>query len=110
MRVYSSPPQVNNTEYGLRLGTEMMTYLEDFFGVGYPMPKLGNETNYNHSSLNFHRSLLLIYVLVVFGHGRPFNELISMRASNCCPDDKKDHCSEYSNRQKLNEVAYHHKK
>jgi len=40
MRVYSSPPQVNNTDYGLRLGTEMMTYLEEFFGVVYPMPKL----------------------------------------------------------------------
>lgn len=40
MRVYSSQRQVENTAYGLKLGTEMMTYLEGFFGVVYPMPKL----------------------------------------------------------------------
>eukprot|EP00795_Rhopilema_esculentum_P003673 gene3673-14933_t len=40
MSVYSSPPQINNTDYSLMLGKEMMTYLEDFFGVVYPMPKL----------------------------------------------------------------------
>eukprot|EP00794_Sanderia_malayensis_P019482 gene19482-21406_t len=40
MRVYSSPPQINATDYSLGLGTNMTSYLETFLSVRYPMPKL----------------------------------------------------------------------
>lgn len=39
--VYSTPAQVNKTKYGLEVGVKITEYYIQYFGVPYPLPKLG---------------------------------------------------------------------
>lgn len=39
IRVWTTPAQVNQTEYALGVGKDIITYFEDYYNLGYPLPK-----------------------------------------------------------------------
>jgi glutamyl aminopeptidase len=39
--VYSTPAQVNKTKYALEVGVKIIEYYVQYFGIPYPLPKLG---------------------------------------------------------------------
>ncbi|XP_061165768.1 aminopeptidase N-like isoform X2 [Saccostrea echinata] len=38
-RAWSRPEAINQTEYALSVGTKVLTYFEDYFGIPFPLPK-----------------------------------------------------------------------
>ena len=43
LRVWTSPQQVDQTEYALGVGKDIITYYEEYYDLGYPLPKQGKE-------------------------------------------------------------------
>lgn len=39
LRVWTSPQQVDQTEYALGVGKDIITYYEEYYDLGYPLPK-----------------------------------------------------------------------
>ncbi len=42
MRVFATPAQLNKVDFALETGTKITEFYIDYFGVDYPLPKLGN--------------------------------------------------------------------
>lgn len=40
-RAWARPEAVNQTEYALSVGTKILTYFENYFGIPFPLPKQG---------------------------------------------------------------------
>ncbi|XP_062596000.1 aminopeptidase N-like [Saccostrea cucullata] len=38
-RAWARPEAINQTEYALSVGTKVLTYFEDYFGIPFPLPK-----------------------------------------------------------------------
>lgn len=43
-RAWARPEAVNQTEYALSVGTRILTYFEDYFGIPFPLPKQGTSS------------------------------------------------------------------
>lgn len=41
LRVWTTPAQVNQTKYALGVGKDIITYYEQYYNLGYPLPKQG---------------------------------------------------------------------
>lgn len=39
--IYATPAQVNKTNYALEVGVKIIEYYIKYFGIPYPLPKLG---------------------------------------------------------------------
>lgn len=51
MRVFSTPAQVNKTEYALQTGVNITRFYIDYFNVDYPLPKLGKSNGKLYQSI-----------------------------------------------------------
>lgn len=40
-RVYATPAQLGKTDYAREIGKKVIEYYIDYFGIYYPLPKLG---------------------------------------------------------------------
>ena len=43
LRVWTTPAQVNQTKYALGVGKDIITYYEQYYNLGYPLPKQGEK-------------------------------------------------------------------
>ena len=43
LRVWTSHQKVDQTEYALGVGKDIITYYEEYYDLGYPLPKQGKE-------------------------------------------------------------------
>lgn len=41
LRVWTTPSQVNQTKFALDVGNGIITYYEEYYNLGYPLPKQG---------------------------------------------------------------------
>lgn len=41
LSVYSTPAQLNKTKYAIEVGVNIIEYYIQYFGIPYPLPKLG---------------------------------------------------------------------
>ena len=41
LRVWTTPAQVDQTKYALGVGKDIITYYEQYYNLGYPLPKQG---------------------------------------------------------------------
>lgn len=53
-RAWARPEAVNQTEYALSVGTEILPYFENYFGIPFPLPKQG---------ISYYLSVCILYFL-----------------------------------------------
>lgn len=53
-RAWARPEAVNQTEYALSVGTKILTYFENYFGIPFPLPKQG---------ISYYLSVCILYFL-----------------------------------------------
>ena len=41
MSFYAPPNQIDQVDYAMDIGSKMLEYMEDFFGIKYSLPKAG---------------------------------------------------------------------
>ena len=41
MTFYAPPDQIDQVDYAKDVGVKMLDYMEDYFSIGYPLPKAG---------------------------------------------------------------------
>ena len=41
MSFYAQPDLIDRVDYAMNRGTKMLEYMEDYFGIKYPLPKAG---------------------------------------------------------------------
>ena len=41
MSFYAPPNQIDQVDYAMDVGSKMLEYMEDFFGIKYSLPKAG---------------------------------------------------------------------
>ena len=41
MSFYAQPNLIDQVDYAMNRGTKMLEYMEDYFGIKYPLPKAG---------------------------------------------------------------------
>ena len=41
MSFYAPPDQIDQVDYAMGVGSKMLEYMEEFFGIKYPLPKAG---------------------------------------------------------------------
>ena len=41
MRVYAPPDKIDQVDYALQIGIKILEKYEEYFGLPYPLPKLG---------------------------------------------------------------------
>jgi glutamyl aminopeptidase len=63
--VYSTPAQVNKTKYALEVGVKIIEYYIQYFGIPYPLPKLGEYFSrfYTHTHTHTHTQQHALYNL-----------------------------------------------
>jgi glutamyl aminopeptidase len=48
--VYSAPAQLSKAKYALQVGVDIIEYYIQYFGIPYPLPKLGEYLCYEYPS------------------------------------------------------------
>lgn len=41
MTFYAPPDQIDQVDYAKDVGVRMLNYMEEYFGIDYPLPKAG---------------------------------------------------------------------
>lgn len=45
MTFYAPPDQIDQVNYAMDVGVRMLDYMEDYFGINYPLPKAGEHNS-----------------------------------------------------------------
>ena len=51
MTFYAPPDQIDQVDYAKNVGVRMLDYMEDYFGINYPLPKAGKDNRFLAASL-----------------------------------------------------------
>lgn len=62
LRVWTTPAQVNQTKYALGVGKDIITYYEQYYNLGYPLPKQGE---WIQCTSNMYVTIVNVYTLYI---------------------------------------------